>query len=482
MSDKLKSKNKRKVRRGKSPLPTSVTTEVEKEKMKLSIYGTGYVGLISGVCFARMGHSVMSFDIDKEKIDRLNRGEAIIYEKDLTDLLNHDLTQKSLAFTHSFEEALAFSEIHLICVGTPPQPDGAASLVQLFAVVEKLARKVQEPFTLIVKSTVPVGTANEIIHYINQILEERKVSIPFEVVSCPEFLAQGEAVASFLRPDRIIVGTDSKKGLEIVRELYSPLLEKNSIEMIRMSHNAAELTKYASNLFLATKISYVNEISRIAELTEADINEVIRGMTSDKRIGPAMSNPGCGFGGSCFPKDIRALIYQAKQKDFDPQLLQAVQNVNLEQKDYFINRILDYLGHNTCGKVVAVWGLSFKPNTDDIRESVGVDLIEKLLEKGVFVQAYDPVAASSVRQKYPNDSSLVLVDSKEAALKNADLLAVMTNWQEFYAINSGLIKKEMKTPAIFDGRNIYDCHQLLNEGIAYFAAGVGFHPASVFAG
>lgn len=447
--------------------------------MKLSIYGTGYVGLISGACFAQMGHSVIGFDIDKEKIDRLNQGESIIYEKNLAELLKRVLAKKTLTFTHSFEDALAFSTTHLICVGTPPQPDGAASLVYLFAVVEKIAKNVQQPFTLVIKSTVPVGTANEIIEHVRKILEERGLAIPFEVVSCPEFLAQGEAVDSFLHADRIIVGTGSAKGFETVRELYLPLLIENNIEIMEMSHKAAELTKYASNLFLATKISYVNEISRIAELTGADIHEVLKGMTSDKRIGPAMSTPGCGFGGSCLPKDIRALIYQARQKDFEPCLLKAVQNVNVEQKNYFIAKVLEYLGEDIRSKTVAIWGLSFKPNTDDIRESVSSDLIDKLLEKEAVVQAYDPVAALHIKQKHPNASSLFLMDSKEATLKNADLLAVMTNWQEFYTINTELLKKEMKTPVIFDGRNIYDYRDLADKGIGYFATGMGFRPGKV---
>ena len=450
--------------------------------MKLSIYGTGYVGLISGVCFAHMGHSVIGFDIDKEKIDRLNQGESIIYEKNLTELLKQALTKKSLTFTHSFEDALAFSTTHLVCVGTPPQSDGAASLVHLFAVVEKIAKNVRQSFTLIVKSTVPVGTSAEITQCIKRILSERGLDIPFEVVSCPEFLAQGEAVDSFFHADRVIVGTDSQKAFEIVKELYSPVLIENNVEIIKMSNNAAELTKYASNLFLATKISYVNEISRIAELTGANIHEVLKGMTSDKRIGPAMANPGCGFGGSCLPKDIRALIHQARQKDFEPQLLQAVENVNFKQKNYFITKVLEYLGDAVRGKTVAIWGLSFKPNTDDIRESVSSDLIDKLLEKGAVVRAYDPVANLHIRQKHPKASSLFLVDSKEETLENADLLAVMTNWPEFYTIDNELLKQEMKTPVIFDGRNIYDYRSLTDTGIGYFAAGMGFHPGNALPG
>lgn len=447
--------------------------------MRISVYGVGYVGLIVSVCFANIGHQICSFDIDNEKIHNLRLGKSSTYEPFFNVMLASAIEKKTIQFTDNVSEAATFSNFHFICVGTPMRIDGAADLSSLFSVVESLATDVQKRFLVIIKSTVPVGTSDLVAEKINETLSARNVTISFDVVSCPEFMAQGEAVLNFFHPERIIIGTKSKAAFEIVKEIYAPLLRLQKPPISRvlfMSPSSAELAKYASNLFLATKISFVNELSRIAEFTGANINEVIHGMTTDSRIGPAMSKPGCGFGGSCFPKDLNALIHQAEANNYIPNLLHAVQEVNKNQKLYFIKKIFEFFKDDVRQKIISVWGLSFKPNTDDLRGSISCEVIEELLRACAKVQAYDPVSGENARNKFKEFSNFKICASKEEALNHADLLVVMTEWPEFFAIDAEILKKCMKKPVLFDGRNMYDPNILTMQGISYFAIGIGFIP------
>lgn len=446
--------------------------------MEIAVYGAGYVGLVSALCFANFGHNVIVYDVNAEKINHLKEGRLTIVEKDLDLLLQNAIKLKSVTFTNNSKEAASFANMYLICVGTPSNYNGSADLSFLYSAVENIALHINEPFSLIIKSTVPVGTCYLMEQYIQKIFLNRGVQIPFDIISCPEFLAQGEAVYDFIHPERIIIGTDNDLAFEKVKALYDPLLRlqmDKGISVIRMSPRAAELVKYASNLFLATKISFMNEISRIAEIMEVDITEMLPGFIADKRIGPAMSHPGCGFGGSCFPKDLKSMINQASALGYHPALLEAVQEVNIQQKTYFIGKIFEFFNQQLKNKVIAIWGMSFKPNTDDMRESVSCNLIEALLNAGAIVQAYDPMANYNARQKFHHHSNFKVCDSKEKTLDKADLLAVMTGWSEFLNLDIAVIKGAMQQPVIFDGRNIYKSHDLISQGISYFSIGTGIN-------
>lgn len=444
--------------------------------MKLAIYGTGYVGLIAGVCFANLGHEVLCYDIDSKKINDLKAGKPVLYEKDFEDLLKKALERKALSFTTNIHEVVAFANIHLMCVGTPSEEDGSANLSYLFAAVENLAMHVKKPFLIINKSTVPIGTALQLKEIVKHILNLKGNVVDFEIASCPEFLAQGNAIFDFMHPQRIVVGTENNHAFETIKELYDPVIHCEGypeVPVLHMSSISAEMTKYASNLFLASKISFMNEMSRIAELVGADISDVSKGMILDKRIGAGMSNPGCGFGGSCFPKDLKALIHQSESYGYPPLLLHSILEINKSQKKYFINKIFTFFDFDMKNKVIAVWGLSFKPNTDDLRESISCDLIEALLKAGAIVQAYDPVSNRNAEKKFSEYSNFHAYKSKEEALKNVDALAVMTEWPEFSSLNVDSIKKAMRFPVVFDGRNIYEQKVLNDAGILYFAIGKG---------
>lgn len=440
--------------------------------MKISIFGAGYVGLISGVCFANLGHKVICCDINQEKINQLNEGKTTIYEHDLEHLLINAIKRENIIFTTNFENAISFSNTYLACVGTPSRKDGSADLSSLFELVHQITYAIDKSFMFIIKSTVPVGTALLIEQLINEILSQREIDLPFDVVSCPEFLAQGSAIQNFMHPDRIIIGTNNDLAFEKAKELYSPLLQMDiSIPILRMHRRSAELCKYASNLFLATKISFMSEISQIAQITGADISEVVKGVVADKRIGPSMSRPGCGYGGSCFPKDLKSIVEQIEGEGYHPKLLKAVGDVNDFQKQYFINKLFKFFDFNLKGKVVAIWGLAYKPNTDDLRDSVSCELIEKLLNAEAVVQAYDPMAGNNAMTKFKSFNNFKVFASKEEALAQADLLAVMTEWSEFFVLDKEMIKASMVSPVIFDGRNIYDNIALRKAGITYFAIG-----------
>jgi UDPglucose 6-dehydrogenase len=447
--------------------------------MKVSIYGAGYVGLIAGVCFANLGHKVLCFDINSKRIDDLRQEKPVLYEQDFDDFLKEALRKKTISFTTNIQEATSFSNVHLMCVGTPSGEDGSANLSFLYSAVEDLAANAHEPFIIINKSTVPVGTAIKIKEKVDNILKQIRDDVTCEVVSCPEFLAQGTAIYDFMHPQRVIVGTDSDRAFKIVKDLYSPILESEempSAPLIRMSSTSAEMTKYASNLFLATKVSFMNEMSRIAELTGADISQVINGMVLDKRIGPGMANPGCGFGGSCFPKDLQALIHQAELSGYTPPLLRSVLEVNINQKNYFMRKIFSFFNFEMEGKTIAVWGLSFKAKTDDLRESISCYLIETFLKVGAIIKAYDPVANKNAIERFKLYPNFQVCKSKEEAIQGADALLVMTEWPEFHCLDTELIKKSMNFPVLFDGRNMYDQNALAEAGIFYFAIGKGCIP------
>jgi len=444
--------------------------------MQISIYGIGHVGLIAGVCFANHGHQVACYDVDSEKIEKLQKGQTTFFEPGFDQLLKLALEKGTIKFLNNLEEAISFSSIHFMCVGTPADNDGSSNLLYLIQAVENLANNAKEPFIVVIKSTVPVGTANRVKRKIEEILAKREKEIAFHVVSCPEFLAQGSAIQNFLHPDRVVIGTDNPLAFEKIKEIYQLLVGEDT-PILHMSNSSAELTKYASNLFLATKISYMNEISRIAEVMGADIADTIQGVVADKRIGPSMSNPGSGFGGSCLPKDLKSLIHQSEVHNYDPHLLKAVLEVNDHQRRYFIGRILSLFDYNVKDKVIAVWGLSFKAGTDDLRDSISCELVHALLKGNAVLQAYDPKAGNNAKREFKDYSNFVLCDSKEKTLKDADLLIVATDWPEFKELDPKFLKSAMKKPVVIDCRHFYDPAVLTRQGISYFSIGKGFIPA-----
>src|SRR3990167_5231733 len=438
--------------------------------MKVSIFGAGYVGLVSAACFTHIGHQVICYDVDEEKIKKLTQQKNVLFEPDLDKILASAL-KNGLAFTSDLQEAISFCNTYMVCVGTPATANGMADLSYLFSAIENLSIHAKESFIVITKSTVPVGTANQVKSKIDAILNKCGKNISVRVVSCPEFLAQGSAVQNFLNPDRIVIGTDDDFAFNVVKELYAPITVPKNVPSIQMSSSSAELTKYASNLFLATKISFMNEISRIAELTGADIIDVIHGTVADARIGRSMSNPGCGFGGSCLSKDLKALIYQVEEQSYCPALLRSVLDVNENQKKYFISKVFSLCENDVKNKIIAICGLAFKPNTDDIRDSISCYLIEALIKAGAKIQAYDPVAGAHVTEKFQHEGHITICQSKEQAIQDAELLVVLTEWPEFYHLDFNLIKNSMKKQIIIDGRNIYDPKELTQHGIFYYAIG-----------
>ena len=431
--------------------------------LKVSIYGVGYVGLVTGVCLAKLGHQVCCYDIDVEKIDGLQAGHLPIYEENLQTLLANTIAQQKMHFTHNFNIAAAHGFVHIIAVGTPSKTDGSADLSHVHDVAKKLSNTLNDYCIIVNKSTVPVGTADQV----HQLMGNR-----FDVVSNPEFLKEGKAIYDFMNPDRIIIGSNSERATQIMRELYAPLLDQG-VPFIVMSPRSSELTKYASNAFLATKISFINEMSQLAERLKADINEVKQGMGYDQRIGNQFLNPGCGYGGSCFPKDVSALEALAKQLDYQPHILAAVQKTNEQQKQVLFDKILHYFNDDLSGRRIALWGLAFKPGTDDIRCAPSLCLMELLWQAGAVVQAYDPMAMKRAQEYYGNHSALVLCDSPESALKDAHALAIVTEWPQFLNPDFATIKATLHQSIIFDGRNIYDPKTVAQHGLQYCAMGRG---------
>jgi len=437
--------------------------------MRITIFGTGYVGLVTGTCFAEVGNDVVCMDVDADKIAMLNRGEIPIFEPGLADLVERNRKAGRLRFTTDPDEAVAHGAFQFIAVGTPPDEDGSADLKYVLAVARTIAERMDEYKVIIDKSTVPVGTADKVAAQVSSVLSERGADVPFDVVSNPEFLKEGAAVKDFMKPDRIIVGTDNPRTKELLRALYQPF-NRNHDRLICMDVRSAELTKYAANAMLATKISFMNELANLSERLGADIEQVRLGIGSDPRIGYHFIYPGAGYGGSCFPKDVQALARTAQGVDYEPQLLQAVEAVNARQKQVLFGKISRHFG-DLAGRTFALWGLAFKPNTDDMREAPSRVLMEALWAAGAKVRAFDPEATHEAQRIYGERSDLALCDSPEAALEGADALVIVTEWQVFRSPDFELIKRQLKQPVIFDGRNLYDPAQLAREGFTYYAIG-----------
>ncbi|PZN28529.1 MAG: UDP-glucose 6-dehydrogenase [Proteobacteria bacterium] len=440
--------------------------------MRLTIFGSGYVGLVTGACFAEAGNNVLCVDVDERKIAMLRRGESPIYEPGLEELLKKNLAAGRLNFSSDPAEGVAHGLFQFIAVGTPPDEDGSADLRHVLAVAESIGTHMTEYRTVVTKSTVPVGTADQVKAKIEETLRARRVSVEFDVVSNPEFLKEGAAIADFMKPDRIVVGTDNPRTAELLKALYDPFTRSRE-RMIVMDVRSSELTKYAANAMLATKISFMNELANLAERMGADIEKVRLGIGSDPRIGYHFIYPGCGFGGSCFPKDVQALARSAKEHAFDAQLLAAVQDVNQRQKKQLYSKIERYFGGQLAGKTLAVWGLAFKPNTDDMREAPSRTLMEALWKAGAKVRAYDPVAGQEALRLYGDRTDFYLAQSSMEALQGADALAIVTEWQEFRSPDFDQIKAELKHPVIFDGRNLYDPALMRQYGLKYFGIGRG---------
>ena len=440
--------------------------------MKLTIFGTGYVGLVTGACLAEVGHNVVCVDIDQRKIDRLNQGELPIWEPGLDAIVARNVGEGRLAFTTDVARGVAHAQVQFIAVGTPPDEDGSADLQYVLAVAESVARNMAGYKVLINKSTVPVGTADKVRERVAAVLAERGVAQPYDVVSNPEFLKEGAAVGDFLKPDRIIIGTDSDKARALMRELYEPF-NRNHERTMFMDVRSAELTKYAANAMLATKISFMNELANMAEILGADIEEVRKGIGADPRIGYHFIYPGCGYGGSCFPKDVQALGRTADQIGYEAPLLKAVEAVNNRQKGVLFAKLARHFGgaDKLAGKTVAVWGLAFKPNTDDMREAPSLTLIDALLARGATVAAYDPVARDEAARVLAGRPGIRFADSMQSALDGADALAIVTEWKEFRSPDFADLKARLRTPAIFDGRNMYDPASVREAGLEYHAIG-----------
>ncbi len=440
--------------------------------MRMTIFGSGYVGLVTGACMAETGNHVVCVDIDERKIERLNAGDIPIYEPGLEAYIERNVEAGRLEFTTDVDKGVAHGLFQFIAVGTPPDEDGSADLQHVLAVAESIGAHMNDYRIIIDKSTVPVGTADKVRKHVAAALEDRKLDLEFDVVSNPEFLKEGAAINDFMKPDRIIVGTDNPRTAELLRALYEPF-NRNHDRMITMDVRSAELTKYAANAMLATKISFMNEIANLAERVGADIEKVRVGIGSDPRIGYHFIYPGAGYGGSCFPKDVRALARSAAASGYDAKLLNAVEDVNNRQKHRLFEKISRHFLGDLDGKAIALWGLAFKPNTDDMREAPSRVLMESLWEAGATVRAYDPEAMDEARRLYPDESKLVLCDNAEEALSGADALAIVTEWQEFRSPDFDKIKSELAAPVIFDGRNLYDPAVLHSLGLIYYAIGRG---------
>jgi len=438
--------------------------------MKVSIFGTGYVGLVTGACLADVGHDVICVDVDDTKVAKLNQGEIPIYEPGLESIVSSNFKAGNLRFTTNAEEAIQYAQIQFIAVGTPPDEDGSADLQYVLKVAETIASYMTDEKIVIDKSTVPVGTADKVTAKMQEVLDGRGLDLSFDVVSNPEFLKEGAAVGDFMKPDRIVVGISQEESKGPMRELYAPF-NRNHDKVMFMDVRSAELTKYAANAMLATKISFMNEMSRLAELLGADIESVRLGIGSDPRIGYQFIYPGAGYGGSCFPKDVQALTQIAASVGYEAELVQAVENVNNRQKQCLFEKLNTYFEGAIKGKTIAVWGLAFKPDTDDMREAPSRVLMESIWAAGGIVKAFDPEAKEECHRIYGDRDDLTLVDSKDAALDNSDALVICTEWKAFRAIDYAAIKNKLLTPVIIDGRNLYDPEIVRSYGLDYLSIG-----------
>jgi len=439
--------------------------------MNITVIGSGYVGLVSGTCFAEMGNHVTCVDIDLVKIEKLNKGVIPIFEPGLETMVLKNVQNKNLFFTTALAKALKKSEIVFIAVGTPMEDDGSADLQYVLAVAKSIGQCMQQRLIIVDKSTVPIGTADQVKATIQKELDNRNVSLEFDVVSNPEFLKEGAAIADFMKPDRVVVGVDSDYAEDKMRQLYYPFCMSRD-RFIAMDIRSAEMTKYAANAMLATKISFMNEIANICEKVGADANQVRIGIGSDQRIGYKFIYPGAGYGGSCFPKDVKALTRIAKEHGYNAHLITAVENVNDAQKLVIANKIVNRFGENLNGFCFGIWGLAFKPGTDDMREAPAIYVIKELVSKGAQIKAYDPKAIDEAKEHYLKGiQNITYVHSKYEVLKDSDALVLLTEWKEFRSPDFEEIKVQLKTPIIFDGRNQYNSFSLLEKGFEYYQIG-----------
>lgn len=438
--------------------------------MKVTVFGSGYVGLVTGACLAEAGNEVVCIDIDQKKIDNLKNGIIPIYEPGLETLVKENQQAGRIKFTTDIQEAVNHGTFQFIAVGTPPDEDGSADLQYVLAVAKSIAEHMNDYRIVVDKSTVPVGTADKVKSVMLEVLAQRGVDIDFDVVSNPEFLKEGAAINDFMKPDRIVVGTDNPRTGELLKALYAPF-NRSHERVIIMDIRSAELTKYAANAMLATKISFMNELANLAERLGADIEQVRNGIGSDSRIGYSFIYPGCGYGGSCFPKDVKALERTAQQIGYKAELLSAVENVNDRQKQVLFNKIVKHYNGDLKGKTFALWGLAFKPKTDDMREAPSRVLLEALINAGATVKAFDPEALDEAKRIYRDTPALILVETAEEALQGANALCVVTEWKNFWSPDFELLKKTLKDAVIFDGRNLYQPAILKKQGIIYYGIG-----------
>jgi len=434
--------------------------------MKITVIGAGYVGLVSGACLAEMGNHVVCLDVDPRKIDMLNKGEIPIHEPGLDQVVQRNAAAGRLQFTTDIGAAVAHGTLQFIAVGTPPDEDGSADLQYVLAAARNIGRLMTDYKLVIDKSTVPVGTADKVKAAIQSELDARGLALDFSVASNPEFLKEGAAVDDFMKPDRIVVGADDDRAINLLRAVYAPF-QRNRDKLVVMDVRSAELTKYAANAMLATRISFMNELALLAENLGADIELVRQGIGSDPRIGYHFLYAGCGYGGSCFPKDVKALIRTASESGRDLKVLQAVEDANDAQKQVLVDKIVKRFGDDLAGKRFAVWGLAFKPNTDDMREASARVLIGELLSRGASVTAYDPVAMNEARRVFGDEPRIAYAENPDEALVGADALAIVTEWKEFRSPDFARIASTLKTPVIFDGRNLYEPRIVREAGIDY---------------
>ncbi len=440
--------------------------------MNISVIGTGYVGLVSGTCFAQMGNSVTCVDIDEKKVEELKKGNVPIYEPGLEEMVLENYKKETLKFTTNIEEALDASDICFIAVGTPMGEDGSADLKYVLAVAKSIGENMNKHTYIIDKSTVPVGTAEKVRAEVQKALDKRSSDLTFDVISNPEFLKEGAAVEDFMKPNRVVIGADNEQAFDVMRELYAPFT-RNHDRFITMDIKSAEMTKYTANAMLATKISFMNEIANICERVGADVNQVRNGIGSDSRIGYSFIYPGCGYGGSCFPKDVQALVKTSKDYGYNPKLLDAVEEVNYAQKRVISDKVIKRFGENLSGMTFAIWGLSFKPETDDMREATSITVINELTNRGAKVKAYDPKAVDEAKEFYLKDNLHVeYVCSKYDALDDSDAMILLTEWKEFRSPDFDEMSKRLKNKIIFDGRNQYNKKRVEKLGFEYFQIGV----------
>ena len=439
--------------------------------MKITVVGTGYVGLVGAACLAEVGNHVLGLDVNAEKIRILKEGGIPIHEPGLLEIVRRNVENGRLSFTTKIEEAVHFGEVQFIAVGTPPDEDGSADLQYVTEAARNIGRFMTSEKVIVDKSTVPIGTGDKVRAAVAEELKKRNVDIHFSVVSNPEFLKEGAAVEDFMRPDRIVIGTEDPKAIEVMKQVYAPF-QRNHERLVVTNLRSAELIKYAANSMLATRISFMNELANLAEIVGADIEMVRQGIGSDPRIGYHFLYPGCGYGGSCFPKDVKALIKTAKDvAGFDLKLLKAVEEVNDLQKFVLPKKIKKQFGESLKGKHFALWGLAFKPNTDDMREASSRVLIDELIKVGATITAYDPVAIDEGKRIFKDEKNITFADTQDEALKNADALIIVTEWTEFRSPDFALIKASLKSPMIFDGRNLYDPKTVRALGFNYFPIG-----------